>query len=48
MYSGYGITFDGAGSWSFGNAFAKNVILFGDDNNSSSHTNNLKNSFFLY
>ena len=47
VYSGYGITFDGAGSWSFGNGFAKNVILFGNDNNSSSHTNNLKASFFV-
>ena len=27
MYSGYGIAFDGAGSWSFGDDCAKNVIV---------------------
>ena len=40
MYSSYGIAFDGKGSWSF-NAFARIVIIFGVDNNSSSHTDNL-------
>ena len=30
--SGYGIAFDGKGSWSFNNDFAKNVIIFGVDN----------------
>ena len=28
MFSGYGIAFDGAGSWSFGNDFARNVVTF--------------------
>ena len=27
MYSGYGIAFDGAGSWSFGDDCAENVIV---------------------
>ena len=26
--------------------FARNVLFFGDDNSSSSHTGNCKNSFF--
>ena len=32
VYSGYGITFDSAGSWSFGNDFARNVTILGVDN----------------
>ena len=28
-YSSYGIAFDGLGSWSFGNDFARNVVIFG-------------------
>ena len=47
VHSVYGITFDGKGSWSFGNAYARNVIIFGVDNNSSSHTDNLKNNFLV-
>ena len=35
-YGRYGITFDSAGSWSFDNDFAKNVITFDADNSSSS------------
>ena len=27
VYSGYGITFDSAGSWSFGNDFASLLII---------------------
>ena len=27
VYSNFGIAFDGAGSWSFGNDFARNVII---------------------
>ena len=38
VYSGYGILFDGKGSWSFGNDYAKNVVNFGVDNSSSSYT----------
>ena len=32
--SGYKITFDSAGSWSFDNDFIRNVIIFGVDNGS--------------
>ena len=32
VYTGYGITFDSADSWSFDNGFARNVIIFGVDN----------------
>ena len=45
MHSGYGITFDGKGSWSFNDEFARNVIIFGVDNSSSSHTD--KNDFLV-
>ena len=40
MFSGYGITLDSAGSWSFNNDTARNVIIFGADNSSSSHADN--------
>ena len=42
MYRGCGIAFDGAGLLSFCNDFAWNVVIFGADNSSSSHGNNLK------
>ena len=45
VYSGYGIAFDVADSWNFDNDFARNVIIFGVDNSSSSHTDNRKNTF---
>ena len=45
--SRYGITFDTAGSWSFDNEFARNVIIFGADNSSSSHSDNRKNNFLV-
>ena len=44
VYSGYRKTFDSAGSWSFDNDFARNVISFGADNSSSSHSDNRKNN----
>ena len=47
MYLGYGITFDSAGCWSFDNDTARNVIIFGVDNSSSSHSDNPKNSFLI-
>ena len=47
MYSGYGITFDSAGWWSFYNDTARNVIIFFFDNNSSSHADNHKNNFLV-
>ena len=42
------ITFDSAGSGSFGNYFARNVIIFGVDNSSLSHSDNRKNNFFIF
>ena len=42
-YSGYGVTFDRAGSWSF----ARNVITFGVDKSSWSHSENFKNNFLI-
>ena len=47
MYSDYGITFDGAGSWNFGNNFARNVEIFCVDNSLSYYTNNCKNNFLV-
>ena len=47
VYSGYGITFDSASSWSFDNNFARNVISFGVDNSSSFHSGNRKNNFLI-
>ena len=41
------MVFDGKGSWSFNADFARNVIIFGVDNISSSHTDNLKNDFLI-
>ena len=43
----YGITFDSAGSWSFDNDVARNVIIFGVDNSSSSHSDNRNNNFLI-
>ena len=47
VYSGYGVAFDGKCEWSFGNYYAKNVIIFCVDNSLSSHTDNLKNNFLI-
>ena len=47
VYTEYGITFDSAGLWS-SDEFARNVIIFGVDNNSSSsHFDNRKNKFLI-
>ena len=46
VYSGYRITFDSAVSWSFNNYTARNVVIVGVDNSSSSHSGNRKNKFF--
>ena len=43
-YSGYGIAFDGASSWSFGNDFTENDVIFGVDNSSPSYVDNCKNN----
>ena len=45
VYSGYGIAFDRKGFCSFGNYYARNVIIFGVDSSSSSHTDNQKMTF---
>ena len=45
IYNGRGIAFDVEGSWSFGNDFTRNVVIFSADNTSSSHTDNRKNNF---
>ena len=47
MHGGYRITFDSAGSWSFDNDTARNVIIFGVDNSSSSHADNRKHKFLV-
>ena len=47
MYSGYERAFEQLGSWSFGNYFAGNVVVFGVDNISLSHTDNHKNNLLL-
>ena len=39
-YSGYGIGFDRKGTFSFGNGFGKNIIIFGVDMSSSQHIDN--------
>ena len=39
VYSGYEIIFDGKGGWGFGIHYARNIIISGDDNSWSSHTN---------
>ena len=45
IYNDYGIAFDGAGSWSFGNGFARNVVIFAVDNSLPWHAENRKNKF---
>ena len=46
-YNGRGIAFDGKGSWSFSNGFARNVTTFVVDNTSSSHTDIQKSNFLI-
>ena len=45
VYNAYGITFDSTGSWSFDNDFARNIMIFGVVNSSSSHFDNRKINF---
>ena len=47
VHSGYGIAFDGAGSWNFGNDFVRNVLIFVVDHVSSSHVDDWKNNFLV-
>ena len=45
--SGYGIAFDGAGSWNVGNDFAEDVAIFRVHTSSSSHADNRKNTVLV-
>ena len=47
LHCGYGLKFDGAGSWNFGNDFARNVVIFDIDDSSSSHTDERENNFLV-
>ena len=47
VYSSYEIAFDGISAWSFGNHFARNVVIFRVDNSPSSHSDNRKNKFLV-
>ena len=47
MHSCYRIAFDGKSEWSFGDGFARNVLIFGVDSSSSSHADTLKNDFLI-
>ena len=47
LCSGYRITSESAGSWSFGSDFSRNVTIFGVDNSSSSHSDNRKNNCLI-
>ena len=47
MSIGYGIAFVGGDWWRFNNDTARNVIIFGADNSSSSYVDNLKNKFLI-
>ena len=46
-YSGYGIGFDRKGTFSFGNGSGRNVIIFGVDMSSTSHTDNKKKDILI-
>ena len=41
------MAFDGEGFWSFDNGSARNGVIFGVSNSSSSHTDNRKNNFLV-
>ena len=47
VYSGYGITFYSVVSWSFDNDTVRNIITFGVDNRSWSHSENCTNDFLI-
>ena len=46
-YSGYGIRFHRSGTFSVGNGFDKNVIIFGVDMSSSVHVDNKKKDILI-
>ena len=45
--NGQEIEFDRKDIWNYENDFARNVLIFGVDNTSSSHTDNQKNNFLV-
>ena len=47
MHSGHVIALDGACSLDFVNELARNVVIFGVVNSSSSHADNCKNNFLV-
>ena len=47
VYSGYGTAYDAKGKWSFGNDYARNIVIFGVVNSSSSHADNPKNDLII-
>ena len=47
IYNGWGIAFDGEGSWGLSKDFARIVLIFGVDNTFSFHTDNQENNFFV-
>ena len=47
VFSGYGIAFDGAGLLKFCNGFGRNVVIFGVNNSSLSHSDNCSNNFLI-
>ena len=46
-YSGHGIGFDKKGTFSIGNGFGRNCIIFGVDMISSAHVHNMKIDILL-
>ena len=38
VYFGYGIAFDQADLWNVGNGFSRNIVIFGVNDSSSSHS----------
>ena len=38
VYFGYGIALDQADLWNFGNGFSRNIVIFGVNDSSSSHS----------
>ena len=47
VHSGYGIEFDSAGSWSFDNDIARNVLIIGVDKSLWSYSDNRQNTFLV-
>ena len=47
VYSGYRITFDSGGSWSFDNDTARNIMIVSVDSSSSSHVDHRKNNVLI-